>query len=75
MKSAGEAGVDMITDLLNLIIVRVIPEEWELSTSVKWCFKKRSWNHEMKSIDQILKIVESYQDVDKRTGRHWWDVI
>ena len=35
VKSAGEAGVDMITDLLNLIIVRVIPGEWELSTSVK----------------------------------------
>ena len=31
-KVIEEAGVDMITDLVNQIIVGVIPAEWELST-------------------------------------------
>ena len=34
VKAAGEAGVDMITDLVNQTIVGVIPAEWELNTIV-----------------------------------------
>ena len=30
VKAAGETRVDMITELVNEIIVRVIPAEWEL---------------------------------------------
>ena len=32
IKATGEAGVDMITDVVNQIRVLVIPVEWELST-------------------------------------------
>ena len=32
VKATGEAGIDMITDVVNLIRVLVIPVEWELST-------------------------------------------
>ena len=32
VKAAGEAEVDMITDLINRIIIGVIPAEWELCT-------------------------------------------
>ena len=36
VRSAGDTGVDMITDLSSQIIVkRVIPAEWELSTIFK----------------------------------------
>ena len=39
INAAGEAGVDMITKLVNQIIVQgVIPAEWVLSTSVN-CYK------------------------------------
>ena len=35
VKAAGEAGVIMIADLVNCIIVKgVIPAEWELNTTV-----------------------------------------
>ena len=34
MVKAAREKVDMITDLVNQIIVGVIPEEWELCTSV-----------------------------------------
>ena len=34
VNAAGEAWVDMITALVNMIIVGVIPAEWELSTFV-----------------------------------------
>ena len=38
VKSAGETGIDVMGDLVNQIIVeRVIPEEWELSTTVNYC--------------------------------------
>ena len=37
VKVAGEAGVDMITDLVNpLIVDGVIPREWELRTIVNY---------------------------------------
>ena len=36
--AVGEAGVDMITDLVNQIIVEVIPAECELSIVVN-CYK------------------------------------
>ena len=40
IKAAGEAGVDMITDLINQIIVEgIFPEELELSTVN--CFKRK----------------------------------
>ena len=39
MKTTGEAGVDMTTDLVNQIVVEgVVPAEWELSTIVN-CYK------------------------------------
>ena len=35
VKAAGEAGVEIITDLVNQIVVeRVIPAKWELETIV-----------------------------------------
>ena len=42
VKAAGEAGVDLITDLVNQITIEgVIPAEWELSTIVN-CYKGKS---------------------------------
>ena len=42
VKAAGEAAVDLITDLVNQITVEgVIPAEWELSTIVN-CYKRKS---------------------------------
>ena len=41
VKTAGETGVDMITDLINQIFVeRVIAAEWELNTIVNCCIGK-----------------------------------
>ena len=41
VKAAGEAGVDMITDVVNQIIAEgVIPAECELSTIVN-CYKEK----------------------------------
>ena len=41
VKKAGEAGVGMITDLVNLIIVvEVIPAEWEFSTITLYKLRK-----------------------------------
>ena len=41
VKEAGEAGVGMITDLVNLIIVvEVIPAEWEFSTITLYKLRK-----------------------------------
>ena len=63
VKTTGEAGVDMITDLANQIIVGVIPVEWELSTIVN-CYKgkenslERENYRKLKLTDQILKIAE-----------------
>ena len=63
VNSAGEVGVDIITNLLNEIIVGVILAEWELSTIVN-CYKgkrdalQKGNYRELKSTDQILKIVE-----------------
>ena len=34
VRAAGETGIDMINDLVNHFIVRVIPREWELSATV-----------------------------------------
>ena len=42
VKTAGEAGVDMIKDLVNQIIVEgSIPAEWEPSTIVN-CYKEKA---------------------------------
>ena len=35
VKTAGEVYIYMIADLVNQIIVEVIPAEWELNTIVK----------------------------------------
>ena len=63
-EDAGEAVVDMITDLVNQIIVRrVIPPEWELTTFVN-CFKRKGYYLEkanyrgLKLKIQILRITE-----------------
>ena len=32
VKAAGEAGLDITTDLVNQVVVRVIIVKWELST-------------------------------------------
>ena len=63
VKAAGETGVDMITDLVNQIIVGFIPEEWEPRT-IENCFKGKGDSLERESYrgviltDQILKIAE-----------------
>ena len=64
VKAAGEAGVDMITDLVNQIIVEgAITGECELSTVVN-CYKgstnslERGNYRELKLIDQILNIAD-----------------
>ena len=42
IKAAGEAGVDMITDLVNQIVAEVnIPVEGEYSTILN-CYKRKS---------------------------------
>ena len=42
LKAAGEAGVHMITDLVNQIIVeRIIPVEWYLNTIINFYNGKR----------------------------------
>ena len=62
--AVGEAGVDIITDLVNQIIVEeVIPAECELSIVVN-CYKGKVDSLErgnyrlLKLIDQILKIAD-----------------
>ena len=62
IKAAGEAGVDMITDLINQIIVEgIFPEELELSTVN--CFKRKRDSlekgnyRELKLTGHILKIL------------------
>ena len=40
VKAAGETGVGMITDRVNLIIVVVIPAEWEFSTITLYKLRK-----------------------------------
>ena len=61
---AGEAGADMITDLLNRLIAEgVNPAEWELSTIAN-CYKGKGSSlekgnyTELKLTDQILKIAD-----------------
>ena len=62
--AAGEAGVDIITNLINRIKVEgVIPVEWQLSTTVD-CYMGKEDTLErgncrgLKLRDQILKIIE-----------------
>lgn len=64
VKVAGEAGVDMIIDLLNQIrALGVILAEWELATIVN-CYKGKgdsseTGNHKgLRLTDQILHIAE-----------------
>ena len=72
VKTAGETGVDMITDLINQIFVeRVIAAEWELNTIVNCCIGKwaslEKWHYRgLKLTDQILKMVERYMQKLKR---------
>ena len=68
VKAAGEVGVDIITDLVNQVIVEgVILAEWELSTIVN-CYTGKGGSLErvnctgLKLADQILKIVERILD-------------
>ena len=64
VKAAGEAGLGMITGLVNQIIVEgVIPAERELSSIVNCCCKRKrdclergNCSRGMKLTDQILKI-------------------
>lgn len=61
---AGEAGIDIISDLVNQVIAeRVIPTEWELST-IENCYKgmreafERGKYTGLKLTEQVLKAVE-----------------
>ena len=65
LKGAGEAGVDMITDLVNQITAEVVlPVEGEFSTILINCYKRKSdslkkGNYRgLKLTDQILKMAE-----------------
>ena len=64
VKAAGEAGVDMIIDLVNHIIVEgVIPPEWELRSIVNYHKGKcdsleRGHFRGLKLADQILEIAK-----------------
>ena len=65
VKASGDAGADMVTDLVNLITVGVIPAEQELRTIAKCCKGKsdslaleRGNQRGLKSTDQRLKIAE-----------------
>ena len=64
VKAAEEAGVYMITDVVNQIIVEgIVPAEWELSTIVNFYKEKgdavERGNHQgLKLTDHILKIAE-----------------
>ena len=62
VKATGKAGVGMITDLLNQIIIEgVIPAEWKLSTVVN-CYQGKSGSlergnyREVKLTVQIMRI-------------------
>ena len=63
VQAQGEAGADMISDLVNQIIVGVIPTEWKLSTFVN-CYKekgdvlKRGNYWEPKFTDLIIRTAE-----------------
>ena len=73
VKAVEEAGVDMITDLVNQIMVEgVFPAEWELSTIVNFYKGKeddleRGNYRGLKLTDQILKYL---REVYKTTGGH-----
>ena len=64
VKAAGEVGIDMITNLVNQIIMEgCIPIDWELSTIVN-CYKgkgdalDRGNYRGLKLTDQVLKVLE-----------------
>ena len=60
VKTAQEAGGDMITDLLYQIIVGFIPAEWELCTIVN-CLRhslERGSYRRLRLTDQILNITK-----------------
>ena len=63
VQTEGEAGADIITDLVNSIIVGVIPAKWKLSTFVNCCKEKgdvlkRGNYREPKLTDLILRTAE-----------------
>ena len=70
VNTAGEAGVDMIADQLNQILLRVAPAKWKYSIIVN-CYKRKPdalergnyWR--MILANQILKRAER---VAKTTG-------
>ena len=71
--TAIQAGINMIKILVNQIIAEgIITVECELSTKVK-CYKdlgdalKRGNYRRLELTDQILKIIESYQEANKVT--------
>lgn len=62
--SSEETGIDMITDLVNQILVEgAMPADWELCTIVN-CYKGKGYSLEkrkyrgVKLADQVLKILE-----------------
>ena len=60
VKAAGEAGVDLITDLVNQITVEgVIPAEWELSTIVN-CYKRKSDSLKEETLGEIFSCICSF---------------
>ena len=76
VKAAEEAGVGIITDLVNQIIVEgVIPAETELSTIV-CCYKEKEDSLEkgncrgLNLTDQILQIAERDNVDEKLTREH-----
>ena len=63
VRSAGEAGIDMVADLVNHIAVGVIPAEWDINTTINCKAKGDALeigNYKgLKLTDQILEIVQS----------------
>ena len=64
LKASGEAGIDLVTDLVNSILSEgVIPTDWE-SSSIINCYKgkgdalDRSNYRGLKMLDQVMKVLE-----------------
>ena len=78
VNAAGEAGVDMITTLVNQILVEgIIPAEWELGSFVNYLrrignFSERTSYMRLKLTDQILKTTDRI--IEKLRGRQQVDI-
>ena len=64
LNASGDAGIDLVTDLVNSIISQgVVPADWEISTIVN-CYKgkgdalERGNYRGLKMLDQIMKVLE-----------------